>query len=625
MIRTRRLGWLSLAVAAVTVFTAGRLLLGGPSALAGSTLLSDDFEADTVGAPAAGWSPVSGQWAVAVDGTQVLKQSDTNTATAKSIHAGSSAWTDYSVVAQIKPGSAATGTSNVLAARYIDDNNAYSLILKDGTSWYFGRKVNGVWTTLGNGAKAYNTSTWYTFEIDVSGKNLTAFLNGTKLAAVTDSTFSAGAIAVMSRTTIEVDNVVVTGITPPPPPPSPSPTPSPTPSPSASPSPSPAPSPSPSPSPSSPPSPSPSASPTLPTNNPSTIQGTVTVAGTFTPIAGATVTTQPATTSATTDSNGAYALNVTAGTYNVIFQAGGFNSEFDGSVNAPANGVATADSGLSPIIPGSAQDLFSRPDQAGMGTASDGHSWADDHNVYPTATVSISSRSAYVQTASANTDFDTWMGIPYRDQEITADLYVVRALSDPQYLHGGRLLGRVQGSDSWIVMAINTANDTITIWVDNAGNWTQLGVGSQSYSPNVWYHAKLDIVGSSVMGKAWPVGSAEPGWQVTGQQSAIMSPGVAGLRCGAADVLFSNYQEAPLTQVTGKVTDATTGAAIAGATVSLSNGATGVSDAAGKYVFSGLTPGTYTVTATATGHNSASATATVSLGLSATGVNLALS
>ena len=70
---------------------------------------------------------------------------------AKSITTGSSAWGDYSVQAQIKPGTTVTGTSNVLAARYTDANNSYSLILKDGNTWYFGKKVNGVWTTFANG------------------------------------------------------------------------------------------------------------------------------------------------------------------------------------------------------------------------------------------------------------------------------------------------------------------------------------------------------------------------------------------------------------------------------------------------------------------------------------------
>src|SRR3977135_1292422 len=62
--------------------------------------------------------------------------------------------------------------------------------------------------------------------------------------------------------------------------------------------------------------------------SPSTISGVVTVAGTSTPIAGAQVTTQPASSSTTTDSGGNYTLNVTAGTYDVLFNAAGYNNNF---------------------------------------------------------------------------------------------------------------------------------------------------------------------------------------------------------------------------------------------------------------------------------------------------------
>jgi hypothetical protein len=348
------------------------------------------------------------------------------------------------------------------------------------------------------------------------------------------------------------------------------------------------------------------------------------VAGGSTPIVGAIVTTLPATTSAATNSGGAYTLNVTAGTYNVIFTATGFNSSFAGSVNAPGNGVAIANAALVPVRPLAAEDLFSRPDQAGMGTASDGHTWANDLNVYPTAAVSISGQNAYVQTASAGTDYDTWMGIQYRDEEITADLYVVNVVWDPRFQHGGRLLARVHGYDNWIVMALNTSDDTLTIWVDSAGNWAQLGSAPQAFVPGTWYHAKIDVIGNNVYGKAWAVGSPEPGWQVIATQTALTTPGVGGLRCGAADVRFANYLEAPITQISGKVTDAGTGTALAGANVSLSNGATTITDAAGNFVFTSLGAGTYTVVAAATGHNQGVTAVTVGTGLSATGVNLAL-
>jgi hypothetical protein len=316
-------------------------------------------------------------------------------------------------------------------------------------------------------------------------------------------------------------------------------------------------------------------------------------------------------------------LNLGSGTYNVLFTAPGYNANFDGAVNAPSNGTGTANQALVRIPAQAAQDLFSRPNQSGLGTASDGHAWANDINVYPTATFGIAGRQAFVQTATANTDHDTWMGIAYRDEEVTADINMANVVQDPNFQHGGRLLARVQGSDAWIVMALNPSNGTLTIWVDSSGNWTQLGSAPASFLTNTWYHAKLDVIGTGVYGKAWVFGSSEPAWQVTGSQSSIMSPGVGGLRVGAADVYFANYLERPISQIAGKVTNAGTGAGLAGVSVTLSNGATATTDASGGYVFNGLVAGTYTVSAAPAGYNPGSASATVSAGVSAT-ANMAL-
>ncbi len=588
---------------------------------AATTLYSDDFESDAIGAPPAGWNIVSGTWSVAMDGTHVMKETDTNTASAKSINTGSAAWTDYALQAQVKPGTTANGTSNVLAARYTDDSNSYALILKDGTSWYFGKKVKGVWTTFVSGALSYNTSTWYRLEIDVVGTTLSAFINGTKMASATDSTFSSGAIDVMSRYLMEVDNVTVTALGSPPPSPRPSPNPTPSPSPSPNPTPSPSPSPSPTPSPN--PSPNPTPSPS-PSSSPAAISGVVSDAGTGAPIAGALVATQPASTTATTDTGGAYTLNLSVGTYNVVFTAPGYNANFEGAVNAPAGGTATANRALVPIPGKTAEDLFSRPDQSGLGTASDGHTWTNDLNVYPTGKASIVGGQAFIQTATALTDHDTWMGTQYRDEEIAADLDMVNVVQDPSFQHGGRLLARVEGSDSWIVLALNPSNSTLTIWIDNSSNWAQIGGMSMRLLTNTWYHAKVDVIASNVYGKAWAFGSAEPGWQVSATQSAITRSGVGGLRCGAADVYFANYTETPITQISGTVTNAGTGTGLAGVTVSLSNGATATTGASGNYVFGALTAGTYTVSAAPPSYNPGSVNATVATGLSATGINLAL-
>ena len=197
----------------------------------------------------------------------------------------------------------------------------------------------------------------------------------------------------------------------------------------------------------------------------------VTDAGTSAAIAGVQVATNPASVTTTTNGSGAYTLNVTAGTYDVLFTLSGYNSNFVGAVNAPANGTATANVALVRVPANAAQDLFSRPDQSGIGTASDGHTWSNDLNVFPNGKVSIVSRQVFIQTVAGNTDHDTWMGIAYRDEEITADINAVGVIMPSGAEHGGRLLARVMGSDQWIVLALNPSGSTLTIWVDNSGNW----------------------------------------------------------------------------------------------------------------------------------------------------------
>lgn len=69
----------------------------------------------------------------------------------------------------------------------------------------------------------------------------------------------------------------------------------------------------------------------------------------------------------------------------------------------------------------------------------------------------------------------------------------------------------------------------------------------------------------------------------------------------------------------GSVTDSTTGAALAGATVSITGGASTTTDGSGRYAFAGLAPGSYTLAAAGTGYtSSAPAVATVTAGATTT-------
>lgn len=66
--------------------------------------------------------------------------------------------------------------------------------------------------------------------------------------------------------------------------------------------------------------------------------------------------------------------------------------------------------------------------------------------------------------------------------------------------------------------------------------------------------------------------------------------------------------------ITGRVTDAATGAVIAGATVTSSNGGTATTNAAGEYTFTSVPNGSYTISAAASGYTGGSVTVTVAGG-----------
>jgi hypothetical protein len=152
--------------------------------------------------------------------------------------------------------------------------------------------------------------------------------------------------------------------------------------------------------------------------------------------------------------------------------------------------------------------------------------------------------------------------------------------------------------------------------------WTQLATVCQTVSTGTLYHAKLDVVGNLIEGKVWASGTIEPGWQISATQTSpnqITGPGVSGTRTTGSYVDWANFQEAPITQISGQVTAASNGTPIVGATVTLSNGLTTTTDTSGAYSFSGLPatlPGgtAYTVTVAATGYTTGSSTITTTVG-----------
>ncbi len=361
----------------------------------------------------------------------------------------------------------------------------------------------------------------------------------------------------------------------------------------------------------------------------STISGTVTDVTSGAPIAGVQVSTLPVTTTATTSTSGTYSLGVPAGAFAVVFTAssGGYNANFLAGVQAPANGTVSANQTLTAIPAQTAMDTFTQPNQSnGFGISTDGNVWSSDLGTYPGAQAGITNGQAWMDTqSSSTTDFDTWMGYQYQNQQITADLNMNTILVDPVYQHGARLLARVQNSTTWVLMTVDPTTQDLELWVALNNNWTELAVVSEPISTKTWYHAKLDVIGNLVEGKVWAFGSTEPGWEITASQHTVNGSGQAGLRTTGAYVQYANFQQTPITQISGIVTSVSSGAPIANATVTLNTGASTTTDAFGNYTLTGLFGGTtYTVTASASGYIQNSIQVTPQAGTTGSG-NISLS
>ncbi len=328
-------------------------------------------------------------------------------------------------------------------------------------------------------------------------------------------------------------------------------------------------------------------------------------------LTGAQVSTLPATITTTTDSNGNYTLaNIPAGTYSVIVTASGYNATYVGNIVVTNANTTTANPSFqpatSPAIPGyTSMDTYFRPDQTGWNPASDGNTWLDDSARYTGASASIKGNQGFIDTFTAATDRDEWMGATYTDEQISADFEVLQFGQDA-FQHGARLLSRVTDGHHFIDYAINYATSTLQLWVNNNENWWMMSqVSVPKFNTGQWYHAKLLSVGTMSYGKVWAYGTQEPNWMISGSQGGALPSGMGGTRSTFCDIYWANFTVQGVTTISGKVTTSG-GTAIAGATVTDGTN-TATTDSNGNYIL--IEPNTsasYTVTASATGHNNAS-------------------
>lgn len=73
---------------------------------------------------------------------------------------------------------------------------------------------------------------------------------------------------------------------------------------------------------------------------------------------------------------------------------------------------------------------------------------------------------------------------------------------------------------------------TLTLRLRN-GAETQIGASFPTgfvYAPGAWYSARINRSGTTVQGKVWLRGAAEPGWQITTTDATLSGPSSAGAR-----------------------------------------------------------------------------------------------
>ncbi len=170
----------------------------------GSVLFTDNFESGSF----ASWTATQGAWSVVTDGTKALAQ--TSTSAEGRISAGSSAWTNYSVKADIKVDNYNSNRVQ-LCGRYLDGNNYYAVSLYKGTTLEIRKKVNGSSSTITSKTLAIATGAYHTVELEMIGSNIKVYVDGALQLSTTESTLTAGAIGLVPiKAVAKFDNIVVT-------------------------------------------------------------------------------------------------------------------------------------------------------------------------------------------------------------------------------------------------------------------------------------------------------------------------------------------------------------------------------------------------------------------------------
>jgi pectate lyase len=188
-------------VAAATLVASAVFSVGAGAA----TVFSDDFEDGN----ATGWTTSGGTWTVATAGDRAYRQGGTSS-DARS-RAGSTAWNDYTVSADVKP-LAFNGSDRFVAvlARVQSNTSYYYLTLRNSNRIELKKLVGGSSTTLASASFTVTTGTEYRASLRVRGSALTGTINGVALLSASDTQFATGQIGLATfNASADFDNVRV--------------------------------------------------------------------------------------------------------------------------------------------------------------------------------------------------------------------------------------------------------------------------------------------------------------------------------------------------------------------------------------------------------------------------------
>jgi pectate lyase len=202
MAQAVRRRWTVFGIVAAAMLVASLVFTVGAGA---ATVFSDDFEDGN----ATGWTTSGGTWTVATDGDRAYRQGGTSSdARAR---AGSTAWNDYTVTADVKP-LAFNGTDRFVAvlARVQSNTSYYYLTLRNSNRIELKKLVGGSSTTLASASFTVTAGTEYRVGLRVRGSALTGTINGATLLSASDTQFSTGQVGLATfNASADFDNVRV--------------------------------------------------------------------------------------------------------------------------------------------------------------------------------------------------------------------------------------------------------------------------------------------------------------------------------------------------------------------------------------------------------------------------------